>query len=197
MKTFVGSLLGLSLLTFSTAAHAEAPKCHKDAAKLEWFVCGVKDVEYKRGIKTETRSECGVNVKLKTVSACDLGDLVSQLPADIDPSNVFFYALGPKELDATVGFEAQHQADKPACRMGKDYPEYWQLGKFSDAFDKSNAERSELVKEKLAADGKHIVGGVILGNFRDMGCQGTKATIGVIDTATFSQLLWFSETTFK
>lgn len=198
MKTILRSTLATLGLTFvASSAHAEAPKCHKDAAKLEWYVCGVKPVEYKRGMKTETRDECAVNERIKTASPCDLGDLVSKLPPDIDPANVYFYAIGPKDLDATVGFEGQLQTERPACRLSNDVPSYWQLGKFSDAFDKDDRERSEVVEQKLAAAGKRVVGGMVLGAYKDSGCAGKKATFGMVDSKTFSEVLWYSETTFN
>lgn len=195
MKTMM--MLGSTLAAFAdTAASAEAPQCHPDAAKLEWYMCAVKDVEYKRGLKTERRSECAINERIDAKGGCDLGDLAAKLPADVDPSNVFFYAIGPKDLDFDATFEAQRQQDKETCGYGVGRPDSWQLMKFSDAFDKSNRERSELVDQKLAEAGKKVIGGVMLAVFPGTNCAGKRALHAALDRATLSSALWYAESVF-
>jgi len=183
-------------MTATSAARAEAPTCHRDAAKLTWFMCAVKPVDYKRGLTTETRDECAVNEPIPAAGGCDLGDLARRVPADVDPSNVFFYAIGPLDFDFDAGFEAQRQQDKEVCAFNVGRPDSWQLMKFSEAFDKSNAERSQLVDDRLAAEGKKIVGGVMVSRWPDTPCKGKRAVHAALDRATLSSALWYAESVF-
>lgn len=192
MMTIASTLAALA----TTQARAEAPTCHPDAAKLDWYMCAVKPVDYKRGLKTESRDECAINERIEAAGGCDLGDLAKRLPADVDSSNVYFYAIGPAGLDFDATFEVQRQQDRDTCSFNVGRPESWQLMKFSDAFDKSNAERSQLVDDKLAAEGKKIVGGVMVSRWPDTNCKGKRAIHAAMDRATLASALWYAESVF-
>ena len=197
MKRFV-QFISLVTTTFSLVAvsHADAPKCHKDAAKLEWFMCVVKPVEYKQGLKKVSRDECVVNEKIELAGGCDLGDLTARVPDGVDSSNVYFYAIGPKDFDLEKGFAVQREQDKFACGLNIGRPFSWQLGKFSDAPGAANDERSREVDAQLAGKGKKVVGGVMVARFPGTECGGKKALHAALAKPGLDTALWYAETTF-
>lgn len=196
MKRFVQLLSLATTLGVGITVHAEAPKCHKDAAKLEWYMCVVKPVEYKQGLTKKSFDECAVNEKIEAVGGCDLGDLAARVPDGVDPSNVYFYALGPKDFDLSKDFQIQRDQDKFACGLNVGRPVSWQLGKVSDFPGKSNDERSRLVDEALAGKGKKVIGGVMVARFPGTECGGKKALHAALAKPGLDTALWYAESTF-
>lgn len=191
----VASLASLTLP--SVAAAAEGIECHPDSKKLEWYVCVLKEVEYKRGMKTETRTECAINKKIE-VKGCNLGEIMSYLPAGESGEGFQLYAIGPDDFDDTQ-WEAQEVQDDDSCKVRSGNLEAYQLTKLSDAPDKSNRERGADFEDKLKAKGKMLVPGGNLAPWRfvDTDCTGKSAKTGKLDAKTQSKFLFYVETTFK
>lgn len=189
-------LLPLVALFIPTSASASGVDCHPDSKKLEWYLCVLKDVEYKRGMKTETRSECAINKKLD-IKGCDLGDLGALLPAGEDPRTVYFYSVGPVDLDDSQ-WEVQEETEQSGCAVGVTRIESHHLTRFSDAFDKSNRERGEAHDEALKKKKQAIMprGTLNLQGFPGVPCGGKKAAAGKMDAKTLSKFLFFTQTTF-
>lgn len=194
MSLFLAPIVSLFA---SNALANDGIECHPDAKKVEWHVCVLKEVEYKRGMKTETRTECAVMKKLD-VKGCNLGDIMSYLPEGEDPEKFQIYALGPTDFDDNL-WELQEVHDADGCKVAVRDLELYQLMKFSDAFDKSNRERGEMVEEQLKKQGKMLIPRSTLApwKFPGMDCAGKTSKAGRIDAKSQSKFLFFAETTFK
>ena len=190
-------LAPLVTLITSNAFANDGVECHPDSKKLEWHVCVLKEVEYKRGMKTETRRECAINQKIE-VKGCNLGELMSYLPEGEDPENFQIYAIGPASFD-DLQWESQEVQDTDGCKVRVGNLELYHLTKFSDAFDKSNRERGADYEEKLKKQGKMLIPLSTLApwRFAGMDCAGKTAKAGRIDVKTQSKFLFFAETSFK
>ncbi len=185
----VASLLGVA------PASADSVKCAPAAKKIKWNMCIQAEVEYKRGLKTEKRTECIKVVPIKAKGGCNLGDLASNIPKGTSSDKVVFYAVGPKGTD-TSAFEVQKQTAMKECGLAKTSFDAYQLMKFSDAFDKSNRSRGELVKEKLAKKKKEILKvAVRLASPSWKKCSGVKSLIGQVDKKSQSKFLFYAEST--
>lgn len=186
----------VSLFAGSAIAN-DGVECHPDSKKIEWHVCVLKEVEYKRGMKTETRRECAVNKKLD-VKGCNLGDIMSYLPEGEDVEGFQIYALGPVDFDDNL-WESQEVHDSDGCKVQVRDLELYQLMKFSDAFDKSNRERGEMVEENLKKKGKMLIPRATLAPWKFPGadCAGKTSKAGRIDVKSQSKFLFFAETAFK
>lgn len=194
MSLFLAPIVSLFA---SNALANDGIECHPDAKKVEWHVCVLKEVEYKRGMKTETRTECAVMKKLD-VKGCNLGDIMSYLPEGEDPEKFQIYALGPTDFDDNL-WESQEVHDADGCKVAVRDLELYQLMKFSDAFDKSNRERGEMVEEQLKKQGKMLIPRSTLApwKFPGMDCAGKTSKAGRIDAKSQSKFLFFAETAFK
>ncbi len=185
-----------ALLIPSTSIAADGIDCHPDSKKLEWYVCVVKPVEYKRGMKTETRDECAINKKIE-VKGCNLGNLLSYLPEGEDMMKFQVYAIGPADFDDTA-WEIQQNNEDNICSIGSGQLESHRLTRFSDAFDKSNRERGNDFDEQLKAKGKALLPGATLSprsiNLKQ--CGGKKAATGKMDAKTVSKFLFYAEMVF-
>jgi len=185
-----------ALLIPSTALAADGIDCHPDSKKLEWWVCVVKKVEYKRGMKTETRDECAINKKLD-VKGCNLGNLMSYLPEGEDMTKFHVYAIGPDDFDDTA-WEVQENNEDSVCTIASSRIDSYRMTKFSDAFDKSNRERGNDFDEQLKTKKKALLPGgtlhphsIVLQN-----CGGKKAATGQMDAKTLSKFLFYAEMVF-
>jgi|LNFM01.2.fsa_nt_gb hypothetical protein len=198
MRTTVlsAALLLTSVLAFHRTAHAEKVTCDPVAKKLEWHVCVIAPVEYKRGMKTETRNECKVDKVIKPTNGCDFGDLAKHIPEGA-AGTVKFYALAPEGFDESVFEEQSEPGYGQACSINSTHSiEGWELMKFGDAPDKSNRERSELVLEGLKKK-KKIISPLGIGFMRDPnGCTGKSAKFGILDKKTTSKFLVYAEMNF-
>jgi hypothetical protein len=185
-----------ALLIPSTSLAADGIDCHPDSKKLEWWVCVVKPVEYKRGMKTESREECAINKKLD-VKGCNLGNLLSYLPAGEDMTSFYVYAIGPADFDDTAWEDQQNNEDNN-CSIGVGRLESHRLTKFSDAFDKSNRERGVDFDEKLKAKKLMLLNNGTLNPrpFSGKHCNGKKAATGKMDAKTLSKFLFYVEMVF-
>jgi hypothetical protein len=180
----------------SSALASSGVECHPDSKKLEWYVCVVKPVEYKRGMKTETRDECAINNKLD-IKDCNLGNLLSHLPPGEDIGQTYFYAIGPASFDDTQ-WESQEESEDQGCSVKSTRLESFRLTRFSDAFDKSNRERGSDYDDKLKAAGKMLLPGGTLAPriFPGSKCEGKKAAAGKMDAKTLSKFLFYTESVF-
>ncbi|MCA9519166.1 MAG: hypothetical protein KC635_29725 [Myxococcales bacterium] len=192
-KVIVACLLFLTGL--SGTALADGPDCAPEAKKLEWYVCVEKAVEYKRGMRTETRDECAINERID-VKGCDLGDVMRFLPEGVDPEYFYVYAIGPIDFDNNL-WEIQENNEANQCTIKRGSMEAWKLMKFSDAFDKDNAARSQMVEDALAKKKQKLITDAMLGPHPGSGCEGKKAAIGQVDKKTVSKFSWYAEAHFK
>jgi hypothetical protein len=197
-KLALAALTAAITFTSSTAS-ADKIVCDAAAKKLEWHVCVVAPVEYKRGMKTETRDECKVDRVVKPADGCNFGDLAKHIPAEAagNLDSVKFYAIAPADFDDSV-WEAQKQPPAGFCSLGSGTPvDGWQLMKFGDAFDKDNRERSELVKEKLKKANKRIGQFGITLSPDPQGCKKPgPAKLGVLDRKSLAKFLVYAELTY-
>lgn len=194
----------LLFAALATVLAAAAPRAHADdkiacdpaAKKLEWHVCVVGPVDYKRGMKTETRDECAIDKIVKPAGGCDFGDLTKYIPEGADVASTRFYAIGPDSFTAD-GFEAQGEPGYGYCSLNSSHGvDAWQLMKFSDAFDKSNRERSELVVAGLKKKKKAILSMGVSFSLDPQGCTDKAAKLGVLDTKTLSKFLVYASYAF-
>ncbi|MBX3155879.1 MAG: hypothetical protein KF773_07765 [Deltaproteobacteria bacterium] len=179
-------------------ARADKITCDPVAKKLEWHACVIGPVEYKRGMKTESRDECKVDKVVKPVDGCNFGDLTKHVPAEAagDLASVRFYAIAPADFDDGP-WEAQADPTGDFCQL-RSAPglDGWELMKFSEAFDKSNRERTELVTQKLKKAGKRIGQfGVTIG-VGPQGCAGKSAKLGILDRKSLSKFLVYAEVAY-
>ena len=195
--TILASLLGaaVTLTMGAGAASAEDVKCSPMAKKLKWNMCVHGKVEYKRGLKTESRSECTTVKPIKAKGGCNLGDLAKQIPEGTSQDNVVFYATGPKGFDVSA-FEVQKQTDMKECGLTDTRFEPYMLMKFSDAFDKSNRDRGQMVIDKLGKKKSEFMKtAVALRSPAWKKCSGVKSLIGQVDKKSQSQFLFYAEST--
>lgn len=187
----------VSLLMPTAALASDGIECHPDSKKLEWYVCVLKEVEYKRGMKTEKRTECAVNQKLD-VKGCNLGELMSYLPEGEDPEQMRVYAIGPADFDDTA-WESQENHDANTCKVNVTTLESYHLTKFSDAFDKSNSERGRDFDAALKAKNRMVLPNATFSPFKWPGadCAGKSSRAGKLDKKTVSKFLYYVETSFK
>lgn len=193
---FSASLLA-SVLAFGRTAHAEKITCDPAAKKLEWHVCVIAPVEYKRGMKTETRNECKIDKVVKPANGCDFGDLAKHIPEGTPPGTARFYAIAPVDFDESTFEDQSEPAYGQFCTMTSSHGlDGWELMKFGDAPDKSNRERAELVNDGLKKKKKRIAPNGI-GFMRDPnGCAGKTAKFGVLDKKTMTKFLVYAEMNF-
>lgn len=185
-----------TLVTVAGSASAAGTPCAPEAKKFEWHMCIGADVPYKRGMKTETRDECAVD-KVIAKGTCELGDLASYIPEGTDLGRVSFYAVIADGLNLD-DYEIQYTYDGDnGCTIDPTsfHPE--RTMKFSDAFDKSNSERAELVvaklkKKKLA----FYPDSFFLQRFGGQECKGMKAAAGMLDKKTQSKFVFLMTATF-
>ena len=184
------------LLTTGGSAFAAGTPCAPEAKKFEWHMCVRADVEYKRGLKTETRDECAID-KVIAKGTCELGDLASYIPEDADPGRVRFYAIVPTDLKLD-DFEIQEVSDDNRCRVTDGSFEPYALMKFSDAFDKDNSERSQLVLDNLAKKKLTIYDrALFLKHLEEFDCSGKTAAEGMVDKKTQSKYVFLATVSFK
>lgn len=194
-------LLSASLFTAVLAsgrtAHAEKITCDPAAKKLEWHVCVIAPVEYKRGMKTESRNECKVDKVIKPANGCDFGDLAKHIPEGAESGSVRFYAIAPADFDDST-FE--EQSDPPYgqfCTINSSHGiDGWELMKFGDAPDKSNRERRDLVLDGLKKKKKTLARKGIGFMRNPNGCAGKSAKFGILDKKTMSKFLVYAEMSF-
>lgn len=196
MKQLFQGLGVVALLSaVSGPALAEPTPCHPLAKKLEWHMCIKAEVPYKRGLKTETREECATD-KVIAEGTCELGDLATHIPEGTDFDTVEFYAIGPVDLDLDA-FEMQQVSDDGKCQVKDTSFEPWRTMKFSDAFDKSNSERSDLVVAELAKKNKKLLpSALIVWRYPEAVCKGKTAAKGMVETKSQSLYLFLTQTTY-
>lgn len=197
INTLFVSIAAVTIGGGGSIVHADKIKCAPVAKKLEWHLCVRDAVPYKRGMKTETRDECKIDKVVKPAGGCDFGDVAKFIPEGADLDKVTFYAIGPIDFD-TRPWEHQGEPNYGQCAISsKQELEGWETMKFSEAFDKSNSARSDMVKDKLKAKKKALFPfglSVIPG---PQGCAEKSAKMGVIDKKSLSQFLVYGEYKFK
>ena len=175
------------------SAKAEDVKCSPMAKKLKWNMCVHGKVEYKRGLKTESRTECTTVKPVAAKGGCNLGDLAKLIPEGVSQDNVVFYAIGPKDFDVSA-FEVQKQSAVKDCGLQDTRFEPYMLMKFSEAFDKSNRDRGAMVAAKLhkkKSDFMKTALAVRSPSWKK--CSGVKSLIGQVDKKTQSKFLFYAE----
>lgn len=192
MMTLAGVLVGPQV-----AMAGDGIDCHPDAKKVEWRLCVLKQVEYKRGMKTESREECAIDKKLD-IKGCDLGDISKFVPEGEKASAVRIYAIGPADFE-DAQWEVQEEGGSGECKLHSGTLESYHLTKFSDAFDKSNSERGRDFDEKLKAKGKMLLPGGTLSvsKYPESAECATPAKVGKLDAKSLTKFLFYAEASFK
>ena len=194
--SFASLAFALAISSLSSTAHAEKIACDPATKKWEWHVCVEGPVEYKRGMKTESRNECKVDKVIKATDGCNLGDFAKLVPAGATLETTRVYAIVPLDWNES-GYESQGEPNSGFCSLNSSNTvEGWQMMKFSEAFDKSNRERSELVTEKLKKAKKKVTNFGMWASIDPQGCAGKTAKRGVLDTKTLSKFLVYAEMNF-
>lgn len=197
MKQVIFGISALAIaLTSGSSAFASGTPCAREAKKFEWHMCVVGPVEYKRGMKKDSRDECVVD-KVIAKGTCELGDLASYVPEGVDPDKVQFYAIVPVGLKLDK-YEVQYVQDKNNCTITPTSVTPWQTMKFSDAFDKSNSERSDMVIAKLKKKRKAFYpDAFFLRRMMEANCKGKTAAVGMVDKKTQSKYVFMAEANFQ
>jgi hypothetical protein len=197
MKAIVIAVVGL---LSTRVSFADDVKCDPASKKIEWHMCHAGPVEYKKGMKKESRTECMKDTVVKAADGCKLGNILAKIPEKLPMGErVFFYGVGPKDMDFSNGWETQIVTSKKNkdCTLGYSGSiDEYQLMKFGDAMDKDNRARSEMVREKLKKAGKRIVGEVSVNSMQPEYCGGHDSQLGVIDRKTSSKYLLYVDVKF-
>jgi len=197
MKQVIFGIGALAIaLTSGSSAFAGDTPCAPEAKKFEWHMCVVAPVEYKRGMKTESRDECVVDQVIAT-GTCELGDLASYVPEGTDPDTVEFYAIIPDGLKLD-DYEVQYVKEHRSCAIEPTSVTPWRTMKFSEAFDKSNNERTDMVIAKLKKQKKAFYpDSFFLRRLMEADCKGKTAAVGMVDKKTQSKYVFMGEAKFQ
>jgi|GEM_PF-3516655 len=189
-----------TILTFGNTALAGGTPCAPEAKKFEWHICVVGPVEYKRGMKKDTRDECVVD-KVIAKGKCELGDLASYIPEGTDQDTVRFYAIVPDGMkldDYEIQYVTDESDEYGHCSIEPTSFDPWRTMKFSEAFDKGNSERSDMVIAKLKKKKKaFFASSFFLRRLMEANCKGKKAAMGMVDKKTQSKYVFMAEATFQ
>lgn len=201
MKQVIYALGALVLVTtLGSTAFAGGTPCAPEAKKFEWHMCVVGPVEYKRGMKKDSRDECVVD-KVIAKGTCELGDLASYVPEDADQDMVRFYAIIPDGMkldDYEIQYVTDDGDEYKHCTIEPVSFDPWRTMKFSEAFDKGNSERSDMVVAKLKKQKKMFYAeSFALRRLMEANCKGKTAAVGMLDKKTQSKYVFMAEATFK
>ena len=192
MKKLLVMMTISTALVGSRAALADDIKCDPEAKKLEWHICIAGEASYKKGLKTETRTEWIQDTVIKAVEGCKIENLVALVPAGKKFDDMYIYAIGPKDWDLAKTHERQEVQKNVNCKVGNGVPNLEMLMKFGDAMDKDNGARARMVEEKLAAKGKRVVTGLRINARQPEICKGKDAAFGFVDKKTSSKFMVYS-----
>ena len=188
--------LGSMMLAGGAAKAEDKIACDPATKKFEWHVCVTAPVEYKRGMKTESRDECTNDKIIKVPDGCNFGDLRKFVPEGADPQKTHFYAIVPIAFPDLL-HESQGEPNFGECMISSDQKlAGWELMKFSDAFDKSNSERATMYKEALKKKGKKLLQYGLFIHHGLANCKDKKATRGVLDKKTLKSYLIYANASF-